>query len=83
MLGSRGPWKKLTKIGQGSFGDVYLVQRNADEPKYVMKEVKLRGLPRAEMIAAQNEVAVLKKLKVRLCSTHVAHRRRLFALLRH
>lgn len=42
---------------------VYLVQRKETEPKMVMKEVQLRGLSRAEMIEAQNEVAVLKKVK--------------------
>ena len=60
-LGSRGPWKKLQAIGKGSFGLVFLVER--DGRKFVMKEVNLRGLSRAEMISAQNEVAVLKKVK--------------------
>lgn len=64
MTGARGPWKKLKEIGKGSFGLVYLVERSNDSRKYVMKEVQLRGLPRAEMISAQNEVTVLKKLKV-------------------
>ena len=62
-MSSRGPWKKLKEIGRGSFGLVYLVQRDGDPRKFVMKEVNLRGLPKTEMIAAQNEVAVLKKLK--------------------
>ena len=63
MLGARGPWKKLREIGKGSFGLVYLVQRGNDDRKFVMKEVSLRGLPRAELINTQNEVAVLRKLK--------------------
>ena len=64
MLGARGPWRKLKEIGKGSFGLVYLVQRSGGDGKtFVMKEVNLRGLPRTEMIAAQNEVAVMKKLK--------------------
>ena len=63
-LGARGPWKKLKEIGKGSFGLVYLVECSNGGPKFVMKEVKLHGLPKAEMISAQNEVAVLKKLKV-------------------
>ena len=63
-LGARGPWKRLQAIGKGSFGTVYLVQhQSAPDRKYVMKEVQLRGLPRAEMLSAQNEVSVLKKLK--------------------
>ena len=65
MLGARGPWRKMREIGKGAFGLVYLVQRGNDERKFVMKEVNLRGLPREAMMEAQNEVAVLKKLKVR------------------
>ena len=62
-LGARGAWKKLKIVGKGSFGQVFLVQRNnSDVRKFVMKEVTLRGLPRAEMLSAQNEVTVLKKL---------------------
>jgi serine/threonine protein kinase len=60
---NRGPWRKLKQIGEGSFGKVYLVRRNGEGPAFVMKEVNLRGLPRAEMISAQNEVSVLKKLR--------------------
>lgn len=66
-LGARGPWKKVREIGKGSFGLVYLVTRSGDSNTFVMKEVKLRGLSKADMISAQNEVAVLKKLKVVLC----------------
>jgi serine/threonine protein kinase len=64
-LGTRGPWTKLQAIGKGSFGTVYLVQRTGagNQQKYVMKEVNLRGLPKAEMLAAQNEVAALQKVK--------------------
>ena len=60
---SRGPWRKLKQIGEGSFGKVFLVQKNGTGPTFVMKEVALRGLPRSEMISAQNEVAVLKKIQ--------------------
>jgi serine/threonine protein kinase len=62
-LGQRGPWKKLKAIGKGSFGSVYLVQKSSSDVRYVMKEVSLRGLPRAEAQAAQNEVTLLKKLR--------------------
>lgn len=65
-LGTRGPWRKLKQIGEGSFGKVYLVQRSdgqAGGKTFVMKEVQLRGLPRHEMEAAQKEVAVLRKLR--------------------
>ena len=61
----RGPWKKLKAVGKGSFGSVYLVQRNGsnDNKRYVMKEVPLRGLPPKEVASAQNEVAALKRLQ--------------------
>ena len=62
---NRGQWTKIKAIGQGAFGVVYLVQsqQSGDCRKFVMKEVSLRGLPREEMAAAQNEVAALKKLR--------------------
>ena len=62
-LGTRGPFRKLKAIGKGSFGTVFLVQRDgASDKKYVMKEIALRGLPPREIAAAQNEVSALKKL---------------------
>jgi hypothetical protein len=81
-LGTRGPWRKMREIGQGAFGKVYLVQRNGEERRFVMKEVNLRGLDRVDVLAAQNEVAVLRKLKVRAraashrrAARHIASRR--------
>ena len=64
MLGSRGIWRKIKSIGKGSFGQVYLVRRNNDTSSkmFVMKEVRLAGLPPKELSAAKAEVAALKKV---------------------
>ena len=60
MLGSRGIWRKIKSIGKGSFGQVYLVRRNNDTSSkmFVMKEVRLAGLPPKELSAAKAEVAL-------------------------
>ena len=53
------PYVKLRKIGQGSFGSVYLV-RSSQGATLVMKTVSLHGLPVKEQRAAMNEVRVLQ-----------------------
>ena len=61
-MSSASSYKKLKKLGKGSFGSVYLVQPTAGGEPLVMKEVSLRGLSRKERQATINEVSILKKV---------------------
>jgi NIMA (never in mitosis gene a)-related kinase 1/4/5 len=52
---------KYTKgqvLGQGSFGRAILVTRKSDGKKFVMKEIDVSRMPRAEKEAAMQEVKV-------------------------
>eukprot|EP00321_Phaeocystis_globosa_P018701 CAMPEP_0118813124 /NCGR_PEP_ID=MMETSP1162-20130426/2732_1 /TAXON_ID=33656 /ORGANISM="Phaeocystis Sp, Strain CCMP2710" /LENGTH=315 /DNA_ID=CAMNT_0006742889 /DNA_START=25 /DNA_END=968 /DNA_ORIENTATION=+ len=61
-MSSASSYKKLKKLGKGSFGSVYLVQRSEGGEPLVMKEVSLRGLSRKDRQATINEVSILKKV---------------------
>ena len=41
-------YKVIRAIGKGSFGKVYLVRHNAEARQYVMKVIKLKGIPQKE-----------------------------------
>ena len=55
-------YRKLKKLGSGSFGTVFLVE-DASRARFVLKEVDLRGLPLKEQRATMNEVKVLQRLR--------------------
>ena len=38
-------YKVIRAIGKGSFGKVYLVKHVAEHRQYVMKVIKLKGMP--------------------------------------
>lgn len=46
----------LSKIGEGTFGQVYKARRLEDGRIYVIKRVLIQDLPRSEQLAAINEV---------------------------
>jgi serine/threonine protein kinase len=56
-------YSKDRKIGEGSFGAVWLVTDTRNGEKLVMKEIKLTGLPPSEKTATMNEVKLLQRLK--------------------
>ena len=56
-------YKKISILGKGSFGTVYLVRHNAEKTKYALKKVKLHGIPRAEKEATQVELELLQSLR--------------------
>lgn len=41
-------YKVIRAIGKGSFGKVYLVKHTATNANYVMKVIKLKGIPAKE-----------------------------------
>ena len=52
------------KIGQGSYGGVYIVHlKNNANKRYVLKRVPLHTLSSKEKKAAEQEVALLQKLQ--------------------
>ena len=56
--------QKYTKqkvIGQGAFGEAWLVVEKATKKKLVMKKLISRGMNEAEKKMAKNEIQVLKK----------------------
>ena len=54
-------YTKQKVIGQGAFGEAWLVIEKATEKKLVMKKLISRGMTEAEKKMAQNEIQVLKK----------------------
>ena len=54
IMSTASSYKKLKKLGKGSFGSVYLVQPSAGGEALVMKEVSLRGLGRKERQALRH-----------------------------
>ena len=49
----------ITKLGSGSFSDVYKVKRLSDQEEYAMKKVKLAKLATKEKQNALNEIQIL------------------------
>jgi serine/threonine protein kinase len=55
-------YKVIRAIGKGSFGKVYLVKHATEGRSYVMKVIKLKGIPPKEREACRNEVMLMKRL---------------------
>jgi serine/threonine protein kinase len=53
----------LSRLGAGSFGTVYKVQRHADQQHYVVKTVRIAELSYKEQNEAINEVQILAQLE--------------------
>ena len=56
-------YKKLKELGEGSFGEVYLVQNIKNDQVMVSKEMKLQGLDEPTIIQLYTEVKVLENIK--------------------
>ena len=55
-------YKIIKKIGEGSYGCVYLVSSQKTSTRYVLKKIDLKGLSKEEIKETSNEVNLLKKL---------------------
>ncbi|XP_042724068.1 serine/threonine-protein kinase Nek5-like isoform X3 [Lagopus leucura] len=53
----------LTKIGEGSFGKIFLAKAKVDDEQCVIKEIDLAEMPVKEKEASQKEVILLAKMK--------------------
>ena len=54
-------FKKIRKIGAGSFGDVYLIKSQETQREFSLKLIKLKGT-KAEINKILGEVNILQKL---------------------
>ena len=62
-MGPMDNYKVIRQIGKGSFGKVYLITCTQEGNKrYVLKVIKLKGIPQYERESCRNEVALLKRL---------------------
>ena len=61
--GVAGAYTKLSQVGKGSFGAVYLVRHTQKGGEtLIMKEVQTKGQSQSEIRATKQEVAVLKRV---------------------
>ena len=61
--GVTGAFTKLSLVGKGSFGAVYLVRHTKKGGEtLIMKEIQTKGLAKSELKATKQEIAVLKHL---------------------
>lgn len=59
---SLSDFEKLSRIGTGSYSNVYKVQRVIDSKEYALKKVKMTGLSSKEKENALNEVRFLASI---------------------
>jgi len=52
----------IKKLGEGSFSEVYKVQKKSDKTEYAMKKVKMGKLSSKEKENALNEVRILASI---------------------
>jgi len=61
--GVAGAYTKLSQVGKGSFGAVFLVRHtNKGGDTLILKEVQTKGCSQSEIRATKQEVAVLKRV---------------------
>ncbi|XP_010150140.1 PREDICTED: serine/threonine-protein kinase Nek5 [Eurypyga helias] len=53
----------IKKIGEGSFGKIFLAKRKVDNEQCVIKEINLTKMPEKEKEASQKEVILLAQMK--------------------
>lgn len=60
-LSSRLSIENISKIGQGSFGEVFLIEEETKQFK-VVKQVRIKSLPPGDKASAVDEALILSKL---------------------
>ena len=60
--GGRRAYSIVQPLGEGSFGSCFLVQHKVTGDQLVMKEVRLAGLNKRQLLRSRDEVQVLKRL---------------------
>lgn len=60
--GSLQDFEIQRKLGQGAFGQVFVVKRKLDGQIYALKKVKLAGMKDKEKDNALNEIRILASL---------------------
>ena len=58
-----GKYKVLKKLGQGSYGTVFLVQDSKDGRLFVMKKITVSGMTQSEIEDCKREIQILSMLK--------------------
>jgi serine/threonine protein kinase len=57
-----GKYKILKKLGEGSFGTVFLVEDEKDHASYVLKQISLTGMTAQELADCKKEISILSLL---------------------
>ena len=60
---NHGLYIKLSPVGEGSFGQIWLVRHNQSGGTHVLKEIPLKGLAASEVEATRLEVEVLRRME--------------------
>jgi NIMA (never in mitosis gene a)-related kinase len=58
-----GKYKILKKLGEGSFGTVFLVEDEKDQAIYVLKQISLTGMSAQELADCKKEISILSLMK--------------------
>eukprot|EP00475_Leptophrys_vorax_P007174 TRINITY_DN14548_c0_g1_i1.p1 TRINITY_DN14548_c0_g1~~TRINITY_DN14548_c0_g1_i1.p1 ORF type:complete len:455 (-),score=108.70 TRINITY_DN14548_c0_g1_i1:84-1448(-) len=58
-----GKYKVVKKLGQGSYGTVYLVQDSKDNQYFVMKKITVSGMGEQELADCKKEIQILSVMK--------------------
>eukprot|EP00474_Spongospora_subterranea_P008976 CRZ09434.1 hypothetical protein [Spongospora subterranea] len=58
-----GKYKVLQKLGQGSYGTVFLVHDSKDGRLFVMKKITVSGMSANELVDCKREIQILAMLK--------------------
>ncbi|KAJ8047037.1 Serine/threonine-protein kinase Nek4 [Holothuria leucospilota] len=56
-------YEKLSVVGKGSYGEVWLVKQKKDNKQYVIKKMELKNASKREKKAAEQEAKLLSKLR--------------------
>jgi len=57
-----GKLKVLSKLGEGSYGSVYLVLDDKTQKRHVMKRIRIQGMADQELQDCRNEIEILQMM---------------------